>query len=128
VQNWRNRQQRAWRRHLARLLALLLFLSPLLAPAYGSFSPTGLSETPGNMPCHQAERQKTRHPCTHCEPGKMALDCDCCDMLMPLSLVLNPGSPTSVPQRSHLRLLSARPELPEPPPGFLYRPPIRLQS
>ncbi|MEN8180261.1 MAG: hypothetical protein ABFS39_16800 [Pseudomonadota bacterium] len=121
-----NNQQQHRTRHLAWILSLLLFLSPLLTQAQWA-NPTAPSNTSNvEMPCHQAVSSNPQNEnCNHCSDTQQSLTCDCCETAVPLSLSMGQGTFTPVLFHTELQILPYDLEFPDPPPGSLYRPPIQ---
>jgi hypothetical protein len=120
------RHSRQRQRALIWVLSLLLFLSPLIGLAKWLPAAMPVGDPVAEMPCHQAGGMQPQYGCKHCGNAHALLTCDCCQSSLPPSLSM--AHPRLVHIASHCELRNPHYNqfLPEPPPGFLYRPPIRL--
>jgi len=120
--HWRNSRQR--HQNLSWVLSLLLLLSPLLSQAQWIQAPLSSAPESTEMPCHQADANPRDDDCGRCGNSAGLLGCDCCQNSMPPSLTIGQTPYIHTCLHHQLQTIAYNPELPDPPPGSLYRPPI----
>ncbi len=120
---WQNRQQRTQARHLAWVISLLLFLSPIITQAHWIAPIASSGATDQQMPCHQASNDV--EDCKHCTDAVKSLACDCCDSAVPLNLGAVQGLFFTFQFHAERPIQPDNQEFPDPLLGSLYRPPIQ---